>query len=167
MGRNELVPDLLFLQIISTIIFIGGILARQLVRSVAARSPDVHNFAILSQAAGRIENLMVIPGNLAVIIFGVSLALVTGAPIFGFLQGSTQNWLLVSNILLLIGLITVPLVFAPRGRLRPRTCETPSPKASGPRSLHAPGRRQAGAHRARGEIVLVLVIVYLMVFKPF
>jgi hypothetical protein len=59
---------------------------------------------------------MVSPGNLAVIIFGVFLALITGAPIFGFLQGSTQNWLLASNILLLVGPITVPLVFAPRGR---------------------------------------------------
>ena len=44
---------LLFLHIISTIVFIGGILARQLVRSLAAKSPDVHNFAMLSQAAGR------------------------------------------------------------------------------------------------------------------
>jgi hypothetical protein len=83
---------------------------------VAEKSPDVRNFATLSQSAGRSENLIVIPGNLAVIIFGVFLALITGAPIFGFLQGSTQNWLLASNILLLVGLITVPLVFAPRGR---------------------------------------------------
>jgi hypothetical protein len=45
------------------IVFFGGILARQLVRSVAEKSPGVHNFAIRSQAAGRIENLMVIPGN--------------------------------------------------------------------------------------------------------
>lgn len=158
---------LLFLHITSTIIFIGGILARQLVRSVAAKSPDVHNFAILSQAAGRIETLMVIPGNLAVIIFGIALALVTGAPIFGFLQGSPQNWLLVSNILLLIGLITVPLVFAPRGRqfdlaLRDALAQgqwTPQLRAAVDDKL---------VHRVHAaEIVLVLVIVYLMVFKPF
>ncbi len=158
---------LLFLHITSTIVFIGGILARQLVRSLAARSPDVDNFAMLSQAAGRVETLMVIPGNMAVVIFGVPLALITGAPIFGFLQGSPQNWLLVSNILLLVGLVTVPLVFAPRGRqfdlaLRDARAQgqwTPQLRAAvDDKLVHS-------VHAA--EIVLVMFIVFLMVFKPF
>jgi len=37
-------------------------------------------------------------------------------PIFGFLQGASQNWLLASNILLVIGLSTVFLVFVPHNR---------------------------------------------------
>ncbi len=80
-----------FLHIASAIIFVGGIFARQFVRSVAYQTDDVRKFAALSEGAGRIEQLMVIPGNLAVIVFGVILALITGAPILGFLQGSSTN----------------------------------------------------------------------------
>src|SRR3990172_12792135 len=105
-----------FLHIASTIVFIGGIFARQLVRALAEKTEDVRIFAALSQAAGRIENVLIIPGNLAVIVFGLILALVTGAPILGFLQGASRNWLLVSNLLLAFGFLTVPLVFVPRGK---------------------------------------------------
>jgi len=158
---------LLFLHIAAAIIFIGGILARQLVRSVAGKSPDVHNFAILSQAAGRIENLMVIPGNLAVLIFGIFLAMITGAPIFGFLQGSPQNWLLVSNILLLIGLITVPLVFAPRGRQFDLALQDALAQGQWTPRLRAVVDDKLVHTVHTAEIVLVVVIVFLMVFKPF
>ena len=158
---------LLFLHIVSAIVLIGGILARQLVRSVAEKSPDVHNFATLSRAAGRIENLMVIPGNLAVIIFGVFLALITGAPIFGFLQGSSQNWLLVSNILLLVGLVTVPLVFAHAAGVSTSHCKTPWCRANGPLTCMPRWTTSWSRVVHLGEIILVLVVVYLMVFKPF
>jgi len=105
--------------------FIGGILARQIVRAYAKRTEDVHRFVTLSEAAGRtlapcglsrtsagVETTMVIPGNMAVIIFGVILALIIKAPIPGFLQGADRNWLLVSNLLLVIGFVSVPLISA-------------------------------------------------------
>jgi uncharacterized membrane protein len=158
---------LLFLHLVSAIVFIGGILARQLVRSVAEKSPDVHNFAVLSRAAGRIENLMVIPGNLAVIIIGVFLALITGAPIFGVLQGSSQNWLLVSNILLLVGLITVPLVFAPRGRRFDLALQDALAQGQWTPQLRAQVNDKLVRAVHLGEIILIVVVLYLMVFKPF
>jgi hypothetical protein len=51
------------------------------------KADDIHVFSALSQAAGRIERIMIIPGNLAVILFGVILALMTGAPVLGFFKG--------------------------------------------------------------------------------
>jgi hypothetical protein len=59
---------------------------------------------------------MVIPGKLPVIGFGSVLALVMGAPMLGFLQGASQNWLLLANVLLILGLVAVPFVFIPRRR---------------------------------------------------
>ncbi|MEP7188642.1 MAG: DUF2269 family protein [Roseiflexaceae bacterium] len=53
-----------FLHIASAMMFVGGLFARQIVRWVAHTTDDVDHFASLSQGAGRIENLMVIPGNL-------------------------------------------------------------------------------------------------------
>src|SRR5215208_3990851 len=105
-----------FLHVTSAMWFLGGILARQIVRTYAKRTDDVRRFATLSEAAGRIESTMVIPGNMAVITFGVILALIIKAPILGFLQGADRNWLLVSNLLLLIGFFSVPLIFLPRGK---------------------------------------------------
>jgi uncharacterized membrane protein len=105
-----------FLHIATAIMFIGGIFGRQLVRAYAKKADNIHVFSALSQAAGRIERIMIIPGNLAVILFGVILALMTGAPVLGFLQGASRNWLLVSNSLLTLGLLLVPFVFIPRGK---------------------------------------------------
>jgi hypothetical protein len=156
-----------FLHISSAMWFIGGILARQIVRAYAKRTEDVHRFATLSEAAGRIENTMVIPGNMAVIIVGVILALIIKAPILGFLQGASRNWLLVSNLLLLIGLFSVPLIFIPRGKkyavaLNDALAQgqmTPELR------LHLEDPVVKAAHWY--ELISMPVIVFLMVFKPF
>ena len=156
-----------FLHIASAIWFLGGILARQIVRAHAKRTDDVHRFAAMSEAAGRIESTMVIPGNMAVIIFGVILALIIKAPILGFLQGAERNWLLVSNIILLLGFLNVPLIFLPRGKLFRAALEDALAKGQMTSELRAhlddPVVRIAHAY----ELVSMVAIMYLMVFKPF
>jgi uncharacterized membrane protein len=156
-----------FLHIASAIWFIGGILARQIVRAYAQRTDDVHRFATLSEAAGRIETTMVIPGNMAVIIFGVILALLIKAPILGFLQGADRNWLLVSNLILVIGLFAVPLIFLPRGKKFAVVLEDALAKGQMTPELRAhlddPVVRAAHWY----ELISMPLIVFLMVFKPF
>ncbi len=156
-----------FLHITSAIVFIGGIFARQLVRSMANKTDDIRIFAALSQAAGQIENFMVIPGNLAVILFGIPLALMTGAPIFGFLQGASRNWLLVSNILLIFGLLMVPLVFVPRGKKFDRVLKEALVEERITPELRAELNDKVIRFLHIAEIVLLVFIVVLMVFKPF
>lgn len=156
-----------FLHIITAIIFIGGIFARQLVRSYAKRTNDVQIFSMLSQTAGRIETLMVIPGNIAVIFFGVILTLMTGYPIFGFLQGASQNWLLVSNILLVLGLLAVPLVFLPRGKKFDLVLKAALAKGQMTAELRAELDDKVVQFVHLYEDVSVVIVVALMVFKPF
>ena len=156
-----------FLHVASAIWFIGGILARQIVRAYAKRTDDVRRFAVLSEAAGRIEKTMVIPGNFAVIVFGVILGLLIGAPILGFLQGAGRNWLLVSNLLLVIAFLNVPLIFLPRGKKFDLALEkalaqgqiTPELRSY----LDDPVVRLAHGY----EFFAMVAIVFLMVFKPF
>lgn len=156
-----------FLHIVSAIIFIGGIFGRQLIRAYAKKVADVEVFAELTHAAGRIERIMIIPGNMAIIVFGVILALISGAPILGFIQGASQNWLLVSNLLLVTGFFIVPFIFVPRGKVFEAALEqalkigqvTPELKES----LDDPVIKAAHIY----EAVMLLVIVALMVFKPF
>jgi uncharacterized membrane protein len=156
-----------FLHVASAMWFIGGILARQILRSYAKRTDEVQRFAVLSEAAGRIERMMVIPGNLAVIVFGVLLSLAIGAPIFGFLQGADRNWLLVSNLILLLGFLNVPLIFLPRGKKFEAALHdalTQGQMTAELRSqLEDPVVRLAHGY----ELISMVVIVYLMVFKPF
>jgi hypothetical protein len=110
---------------------------------------------------------MVIPGNMAVIIFGIILALITGAPLLGFLQGASQNWLLLSNVLLILGLAAVPLVFVPRGKIFAALLTsalavgqiTPQLRTH----LNDPVVRMVHWY----ELVSTVFIIGLMVFKPF
>jgi hypothetical protein len=58
---------------------------RALMRLVYQHYPDLAELQdTMSEAAGRIESTMVIPSNFAVIVFGVILGLLIGAPILGF-----------------------------------------------------------------------------------
>ena len=156
-----------FLHLASAMIFVGGIFARQFVRSVAYQTDDVRKFAALSEGAGRIEQLMVIPGNLAVIVFGVILARITNAPMLGFLQGAATNWLLLANVLLILGIVAVPVVFVPHGKkfepiLRDALAAgqmTPQLRAE----LDDPVVKLVHWY----EMGSLVVVVLLMVFKPF
>jgi uncharacterized membrane protein len=98
-----------FFHITAVAITIGGMFARQLVRAHAKKSDDVQVIASLTWVAVRIDRLMVIPWSNIMIVMGIILALMLKWPIVGFLQGASQNWLLVSNILLVIIMILKPL----------------------------------------------------------
>ena len=156
-----------FLHIVSAIVFIGGVFARQLLRSFAEKTDDVRNFVALNQAVGRIETFMVMPGNLGVILFGVILALITGSPILGFLQGASKNWLLVTIILLVFGVLTVPVVFVQRGKQFDLVLKDALAKGQMTAQLRAELDNKTIRFMYLTQITLPMVIVVLMVFKPF
>ena len=75
-----------FLHIVAAMVMIGGGFARQVV-GIAKKSDDIHQVAFLTQAAGRIDRLMVIPGSDLVILFGIILGCILKQPILGFIAG--------------------------------------------------------------------------------
>lgn len=156
-----------FLHIIATIMFIGGIFGRQLVRANAKKADDIHIFAALSYAAGRVERLMLIPGAQAVLVLGVILALITGTPMLGFLQGASRNWLLVANVLLLMNLLIVPFVFIPRSRKFEGVLQTALSKGQITPELRTTMNDRVIKLAHLFEEISLVVIVALMVFKPF
>jgi len=155
------------LHILTAFWFVTGILGRQLTRAQARKSDDLAGFITLTTLAGRFESLMVIPGNLAVMVVGVIVALMGNWPIFGFLQGAKANWLLVSNLILLAGVFVVPLVYLPRGKVFDKVLE--EAKVQGritpelTKVLDDPVVKRAHW----GEYIGVMVIIVLMVLKPF
>ncbi len=156
-----------FFHILAVIVCVGGLFARQLVRQLAKKTKDVHQFVSFSQAAGKIESTMVIPGMAAILVFGVTLALVGHLPILGFLQGARQNWLLVSVILLLGTQVIIPTVFIPRGKkFEPILQEALAQGVITPELQNAMNDKVVMiAHRY--EEVALMIITALMVFKPF
>jgi uncharacterized membrane protein len=156
-----------FLHISMAIILVGGIFARQLVRGQAKKADNIQIFAALSQAAGRIESFMVIPGSSAVLILGVILALITGAPIFGLLQGAPRNWLLVANILLILILLAVPLILVPRGKKFDLVLQEALAVGQITPTLRARLDDKVVKLIHLYEEIALVIIVALMVFKPF
>jgi uncharacterized membrane protein len=147
--------------------FIAGILGRQLLRHLARQGSDVYRFASLTQIAGRFESLMVIPGNLLVILLGMLLAWRGGWPIFGFFQGANTNWLLVTNLILVAGLLLVPLVYAPRGRLFEQRLQEALVAGEMTGALTAVLDDPVVKWAHRSEYTGLLLILVLMIFKPF
>lgn len=157
----------LFLHIISSIMLVGGIFARQIVRGYARKSSDVRVISELYQAAGRIETVMIRPFTGFVVLFGAIYAAMIKAPIFGFLQGADQNWLLVTNIMVLMIPLPIIFFFIPRGKLfEPIMQDALAKREVTPKlreQLHDPAMKRM--HLL--EMVGVLFVVVLMVFKPF
>ena len=141
--------------------------ARQLVRGFAKRSDDIKTVASLTPVALRIDRTMVIPWSNLIFLLGIILALMQQWPIFGFLQGAAQNWLLVSNILLIIMLALIPTVFIPHNKKVEALLQTALAEARVTPELSAAlnDRKNQVAHHA--EEIIVLVIAALMVLKPF
>ena len=105
-----------YLHITAVAITIGGMFARQLVRGIALNSDDIKTVASLTHAAVRMDRAMVIPGSNLMILFGIILAVMQKWPILWLFTGADRNWLLVSNLLLLVMMVLIPVVFIPHNK---------------------------------------------------
>ena len=110
---------------------------------------------------------MVIPGSNLVVVLGVILAILLKWPIFGFLQGASQNWLLVSNILLVISIVLVPTIFLPHNRKVESLLHNALAEGHVTPELSAALNDQTNSLAHYVEEIIVLVVAALMVLKPF
>lgn len=156
-----------YLHIIAVAITVGGMFARQLVRSIAQRSDDVNVVASLTHAAVRMDRAMVIPASNLMIIFGIILAFMQKWPILGFLQGAPHNWLLISNLLLVIMIVLIPGVFVPHNKKVESLLNAALQNGSVTPELSAALKDQKNTLAHYAEEFIVLVVAALMVLKPF
>lgn len=108
-----------------------------------------------------------IPGSMAVIAFGVILGIIMKAPMLGFIQGASQNWLLVSLVLILLGSFFPPFFFIPRGKRYDAALFEALEKGEMTPGLriHINDRAVRFVHIM--ELIIITVVLILMVFKPF
>ena len=99
---------------------------------------------------------------------GVLISLEGNWPIFGFLEGDGEkNWLLVSNIILVANLALVAAVYVPRGKVfeqKLKDAVASGASASAVRAELDDSLVRVGHYF---EYASILVILYLMSFKPF
>jgi hypothetical protein len=146
---------------------VAGLMGREIARGQARKSTDMSTVVALMQLSGRFESLLVRPGSLLILATGLILSIMGGWPPLGFLQGSSANWLLVSLVLFLAMIPVIAFVFVPRGRVYDRAMEGAVAQSTFTPELVAsfddPVVRAGHIFEAVGTIL----IIYLMVAKPF
>jgi hypothetical protein len=160
-------PILKLLHIITAIWVITGVIGRYVALSKAENSTDLNAVRAILPVASVFENMMVIPGSTAVLVAGLFTAWAQGWPVLGFLQGSPINWVLVSLLLFLTIIPVIVFIFVPRGKIfEARLNEAIAQNrvtTELTQAFHDPLVRAAHMY----EIGLMIVIVILMVLKPF
>jgi uncharacterized membrane protein len=156
-----------FLHILAVTITTGGMFARQLVRGIAKKSAEVKTVASLTEVVHRIDRTMIIPWSSAILVFGIILAVMLKWPIFGFLQGADKNWLLVSNLLLVVMNILIPAVFIPHNKKIAALLQAAQAEGRVTPELSAALNDQKNKLAHHAEEAIVLIVAALMVLKPF
>jgi hypothetical protein len=147
--------------------FVTGLLARNLTLSRAARLDDVRVIRGLVDQAGRFEQLMVRPGSMALLVFGLLTAWAQGWPILGFLQGGSTNWLLASIVLYVSMIPLIALVFLPRGKIFEAALSEATAQGQVTPVLTSAFQDRAVASAHTYELIATALVIVLMVTKPF
>ena len=147
---------------------ISGVVGRGLTFWQAGKAKDVQAVHALLQISEFFERYAVIPISVAVLVFGLIVTWMQKWPLFGSLQGSSTNWLLVSFVLFVgISAFVGPLGLVARRRERTRALEEAlSEDKITTRLIEALNDKVVIRFRAI-ELIVLLVIIILMVAKPF
>jgi hypothetical protein len=112
------------LHVLASFWFISGLVGRDLAFWWAGKATDVRAIHALLQISDFFERYAVIPVSMAVLLFGLIVTWLQKWPLFGFLQGSPVNWLLVSFLLFVgISALIGPLGLTARRKERTRAME--------------------------------------------
>ena len=141
---------------------VAGLLGRWILLTRAAASDDVERAHLLAEAASPFERIVQMVSPLVVVV-GLVTAWAQGYPWLGL----TTGWMLLTVLLIVPIFVIIPTIFIPRGRVF--EAEMAAARAAG---LVTPGLRAAWADPAvalarRYELVTIVIIVALMVLKPF
>ena len=155
------------LHVLLVFLLVAGIFGRDIVYARAARSQDLSEIRALLSLGHVFEMRLVRPFTGYVLLAGLVAAWLRGWPILGFLQGGKSNWVLAAILIYLTLIPLIVFVFLPRGKVFRRAYDDAVARgAVTPELTAALGDPWLRAGRAY-EWVMIAVLVYLMVLKPF
>jgi len=153
--------------VLATVAMVAGMIGRQLTRAQMLASAELGIFAALGVLASRFENLLVRPGSLLLAVTGILLAVLEGYPLFGFIQGGQVNWLLIANLLVLSIVALIIFVFTPRGKIYDAALKEARAQGVITPALRGTFHDPVVVWAHRWENLATLLIIILMVAKPF
>jgi len=146
---------------------VAGIVGRDVIYRRASRVTDLDELRTLISLGSQFETRMVRPATGAVLVAGLIAAWARGWPILGFLQHSSPNWVLAALLIYLSIIPVIVLVFIPRGKLfRAALDDAVSEGRVTPRLTATLNDPMVEAAR-RYELLMITVLTWLMVAKPF
>jgi uncharacterized membrane protein len=152
------------LHLITVLALVGGLIGRNVTFRMAQRSQDLSALAALLSASLALEQWLVIPGSMLVLLTG-GVAAWTGN--WQFRAAGQPTWLLVASIVYLSLIPVIAVVLAPR---RAKRTAALAEAVTANRitsdltaSLNDPAVKWARIY----EALVVAVVLVLMVLKPF
>ena len=152
-----------FLHVASAFGFVGGLLGRDIVLGQARRSQDISKVEALVEVAGPLERYLVIPGSIAVLLFGILVWWAQGIPVWS--EGT--RWVTVSLVLYATTIPLVPLIFLPRGKVFEAALTSAIAAGHVTPELSAAFWDPFVTGARWYELGVVAVVILLMVTKPF
>jgi Predicted integral membrane protein (DUF2269) len=148
--------------ILAAFAFVSGLLGRWVVLTRAARSTHIEEQHLLAIGATPFERAVQV-GSALVVLLGFATAWAQHYPWLGL----TTPWLLVSMLLVVPMLLFVPAIFIPQGRAFERAMADARARGIITPALRAAWRNPFVAFARRYELIATVLIVALMVLKPF
>ena len=154
------------LHVLAAFWMISGVIGRDLTYWRAGKVTDVQAAHALLQVSEFFERYAVIPVSVAVMLFGLLITWMQKWPLFGFLQGASSNWLLVSFILFVgISAVIGPLGLVARRKERTRAMAEALAQGSITPGLMAALNDKIVIRFRTVELVILVIIIVLMVVK--
>jgi hypothetical protein len=156
------------LHILAAFWFISGLVARDFTFWRAAKVSSVEGIQSLLQVSEFFEQWAVIRGAFLVLLFGLLTVWLQHWKLFGFLQGAPTNWLLISFVLFIGGsAVIAPLGLIARRQRRTQAMENALARGTITPELTAALNDKVVNTFRKVELVVMVLIVILMVMKPF
>ena len=141
---------------------VAGLMGRWILLSRAAASDDVERAHLLAEAASPFERMVQWVSPLVVVV-GLVTAWAQGYPWLGL----TTGWMLLTVLLIVPIFVIIPTIFLPRGRVFDAEMATARAAGEVTPGLRAAWADSAVAMARRYELGTLVIIVALMVLKPF
>lgn len=140
---------------------VAGLIGRWILLRRAAASDDIEEVARLADLAGPFERL-VVTSSMFVLPAGMLTAWAQG---YAWL-GLTTAWMSISVAIVIFGMLTVPTIFVPRGRVFEAALADARTRGTVTDELRAAFADPAVRIARTMEVVGIAVIIGLMVLKP-
>jgi hypothetical protein len=141
---------------------VTGLVGRWILLTRGARTDDVERAHLLSEAASPFERIVQVVSPI-VVLFGLLTAWAQDYPWLGL----TTGWMLLTVLLIIPILLLIPTVFVPRGRVFEAAMAEAREAGTVTPALRAAWADPAVALARRYELGAIVLIVGLMVLKPF